>query len=195
MALALGVSVRTVEFHLSKIYAQLGVSSRTEAVLQLGEARFREAATGQLRESTVAADRNSGDNAGASVLRRRSPMKTIAYVLAGIFLTTLVVWILLPRATAPIPTATPAATSTASVATATPTETSTPETSTKEHILDQIRQLAAQYNQAVEAEKKTGRVQYGKDARTGADTFMFTGDSFVRLWNLGISTNDQINQL
>ncbi|RPI89948.1 MAG: DNA-binding response regulator, partial [Chloroflexi bacterium] len=35
IAHALGVSVRAVEFHLSNIYAKLGVSSRTEAALKL----------------------------------------------------------------------------------------------------------------------------------------------------------------
>ncbi len=195
MALALGVSVRTVEFHLSNIYAQLGVSSRTEAVLELSEVRLREAATRELRESTVAADRNSGENAGTSVLRRRSPMKPIAYLLAGILLTTFVIWLLLPRPAASAPTATRAAVSTPSVAAATPSETSTPETATKEHILAQIRQLAAQYDQAVQAEKNNGHVTFGKDPRSGKDNFTFTGDSFVRIYNLFLNVNDQINQL
>ncbi len=38
MALGLGVTHRTVESHLSSIYAKLGVSSRTEAVIRLSEA-------------------------------------------------------------------------------------------------------------------------------------------------------------
>ncbi len=195
MALALGVAVRTVEFHLSNIYAQLGVSSRTEAVLQLGEARFQEAATGELRESTVVAAGESGENGGTSILRRRSRMKTVAYLVAGILLTTLVIWLLLPRPAASAPAATRAVTSTPSVAAATPSGTSTPETATKEHILSQIRQLVARYDQAVQAEKNTGHVTYGTDPRTGKDNFTFTGDSFVRIYNLFLNVNDQINQL
>jgi DNA-binding NarL/FixJ family response regulator len=38
IAQGMGVSVRTVEFHLSNIYSQLDVHSRTEAVINLQEA-------------------------------------------------------------------------------------------------------------------------------------------------------------
>lgn len=37
IALALGITESTVESHLTKIYAKLGVSSRVEAILRLGE--------------------------------------------------------------------------------------------------------------------------------------------------------------
>src|SRR5258706_10667161 len=37
IALALGISDRTVEFHLKKVYDKLQVNSRIEAVLKLGE--------------------------------------------------------------------------------------------------------------------------------------------------------------
>ena len=36
IALALGIAVRTVEFHLKNVYGKLGVSSRIELVLNLG---------------------------------------------------------------------------------------------------------------------------------------------------------------
>src|SRR5271157_5858864 len=42
MAVLLGVSARTIEFHLSNIYKKLKVSSRTEAVLMLSERYPRE---------------------------------------------------------------------------------------------------------------------------------------------------------
>jgi DNA-binding CsgD family transcriptional regulator len=38
IALALGISVRTVEFHLKNIYAKFQVSSRIELILKLGQA-------------------------------------------------------------------------------------------------------------------------------------------------------------
>ena len=37
IALALGVSQSTVEYHLKNVYKKLQVNSRTEAVLQLGK--------------------------------------------------------------------------------------------------------------------------------------------------------------
>src|SRR5688500_16438743 len=51
IAFSLGVSIRTVEFHLRNIFAKLEVGSRVELVLKLGEAS--KGASGNPVESTV----------------------------------------------------------------------------------------------------------------------------------------------
>jgi DNA-binding CsgD family transcriptional regulator len=74
IAQELGIVQRTVEFHLSNIYAELGVTSRTEAALKLSETYLRESTGGELRESTVAGMDESVDNVNTSISTRRSPM-------------------------------------------------------------------------------------------------------------------------
>lgn len=54
IALALGISVRTVEFHLKNIYEKYGVTSRVELVLKLGDTSAR-VEPQKLGETTVAA--------------------------------------------------------------------------------------------------------------------------------------------
>ncbi|NMB89468.1 MAG: hypothetical protein GYA17_14005 [Chloroflexi bacterium] len=44
MAQALGIAARTAEFHLTHIYARLGVASRAEAILALFQRDLRESA-------------------------------------------------------------------------------------------------------------------------------------------------------
>lgn len=60
MAVSLGISEHTVEFHLKNIYTKLAVSSRAEAILKLGKS------TGvfgvNLGESTVAIEGKSANN-------------------------------------------------------------------------------------------------------------------------------------
>jgi DNA-binding CsgD family transcriptional regulator len=46
IALALDIASRTVEFHLGRIYAKLGVASRTEAVIKLSDYHPRESLDG-----------------------------------------------------------------------------------------------------------------------------------------------------
>ena len=52
IALSLGISDRTVEFHLKNVYAKFQVSSRIELILKLGNATGN-AKTGRLGYSTV----------------------------------------------------------------------------------------------------------------------------------------------
>ena len=102
IALALGMSIRAVEFHLSNIYAKLGVASRTEAALKLSEMRLRESTSGELRESTVTGMAETADN-GDKFAQRRILMKKPLIVLGGIglgialILTLLSVFLVLSR--------------------------------------------------------------------------------------------------
>jgi DNA-binding CsgD family transcriptional regulator len=188
IALALGVSVRAIEFHLSHIYSKLGVSSRTEAALKLSDLRLRESAGGELRESTVPERDESDDNNETSISTRRIPVNRPFLVGLGILIATSVFYVgsiyqmAKARASAQevIPTPTSVPTNTLIV----PTETSTPAVSAKEHILEQIRQFAAEYEQAVQAEKVNGEVAFSTDPNTGEEIFLFTGESEKRISDL-----------
>src|SRR5678816_2209663 len=61
IALALGISDRTVEFHLKNVYAKFQVSSRMELVLKLGNTTG-EAIFEKLGRSTVARSREKIEN-------------------------------------------------------------------------------------------------------------------------------------
>ncbi len=98
IAVALGITIRTVEFHLSNIYGKLKVASRTEAVLRLAEIQLREP-TGGLesvysRESTVDIGNAPADNNGKPI-SRRIRMKNWFYIIGGGFLVVVMVVILI----------------------------------------------------------------------------------------------------
>ena len=61
IALALGISDRTVEFHLKNVYAKFEVSSRMELVLKLGNTTGDEISE-KLGHSTVARSREKSEN-------------------------------------------------------------------------------------------------------------------------------------
>jgi DNA-binding CsgD family transcriptional regulator len=88
IALALGISQRTVEFHLSNIYAKLGVSSRTEAALRLNKTGLRESTGTEVRQTTVPPAQESGHNPGTSISRKRIPMNKSFIAGVGVLLIT-----------------------------------------------------------------------------------------------------------
>ena len=92
IALALGVSQNTVEYHLKNIYKKLRVSSRTEAVLRLGKSVGGDALS-KLGESVVDQPGESTENS-RKIISRRIPMKNFIYIVAGSLLVVVLVSVL-----------------------------------------------------------------------------------------------------
>ena len=90
VAAVLNISVRAVEFHLSNIYAKLGVASRTEAVLKLTNTPIRESTDDNLRESVIDGLDTISDN-GRKSITWRSPMKKLLLAICGTLLTTVLI--------------------------------------------------------------------------------------------------------
>jgi DNA-binding CsgD family transcriptional regulator len=196
MAVALNISVRTVEFHLSNIYTKLEVSSRTEAALRLTEIMALRDSTGiDFRESTVSEFGKSSDNKQKIIPKRRLSMKIFFPFL---FLAPLIILVIvglnfqdrsIHNEQIPIdqlqktiqPSVTP-----------NPTQ---PSVSPKEHIMVQIRQAVAEYDRAVQAEKQIGDVDFSIDPDTGEEIFLFKNGSYFEIMNLNAELWDQINQL
>ena len=92
IALELGISSRTAEFHLSNIYTKLEVTSRTEAILKLTKDDLRESAgeatTVGLRESTVDKRAKNADNGAIPLSQRRIPMKNFLPIIGAVLITT-----------------------------------------------------------------------------------------------------------
>lgn len=122
-------------------------------------------------------------------------MKTLAYVLAGLLATTLVILLLVSGSPGAVANAPLRAASTTTPAPATPSVSPTPDTAAKEHILEQIRRSVAEYDKSVQAEKKAGKVEFTKDPLTGDDIFLFKDESYIRIMLLNEQLWQKINQL
>lgn len=169
IALALKLSVRAVEFHLSNLYAKLGVSSRTEAVLQLSA--LRESTSRDLRTSTASKPGHPGENGEKSISHRRPRMKKLIPLLIGTtLLFSALVWALLRPALSSPPSV---------LSSASPSAPSSASPSASQTLLTQIERLAAEYEQAVQAEKRIGQVEIVSE-----EVFFFKEQSYERISEL-----------
>jgi DNA-binding CsgD family transcriptional regulator len=202
IALALGISVRTVEFHLSHIYARLGVASRTEAVLKWSEPDLRESTAlsvgAELRESAVDDSGKLRENGSNPFWRRKYPLKNLLYFVSGLLLTTIMVVTLLfvnHTGESPQIAVVLTATSTPIIIAVAPSTTPVPILSAREKILNEMQTLIDAYNQQVALEKENGTVAGSLDPVTDEELFQFSGESYEKIAKLYETLNEQLKPL
>lgn len=207
IALTLGISVRTVEFHLTHIFEKVGVSSRAEAIVKLSEPYLWKSAGElkkvELRETTVDFQNDPPQTEGKPFGSRwRRSMKTIFFAGISLVAILLIILLTLQPVNRPQNEPTPlalsgqnqndtAATSTPSLPTATPSPTLSP----RDLNLVEVRRLAADYDQAVKTELQKDKVEVRRDAQSGKELFLFTGDSKEKILILYDDLNSRLQTL
>ncbi len=197
IAHALGISTRTVEFHLGNIYIKLNVKSRSEAILDLSSKKLWES-TGSVKgvdlgENTVESNRQEVQNRGKSFFSKWRPsLKKQIYLGTGLFVVVMLIILYTLSQNIDIPTkeqsnATITQSNLALSDTPTPgiaTPVPSPTLTAREQILARIYSLAADYDQAVTSEMQTGEVATNTDPQTGQEVIRFAGKSMETISKL-----------
>ena len=207
IAFALGISKRTVEFHLGNIYDRLQVTSRSEAIIKLTNKLTGVGATEskrtELRQTTVESEARSAQNQKKNPeFMRRFPLKKYRFLFAGlaVFLIAAILLFVAPLRNGirnqiahwlnPLPYSS----SSISIIVA-PVEQSTATLTPREQIVAEERQLAAEYDGAVKAEMKIGTVKTNTDLGSGKEVIRFTGDSAEKIAKLYDTLNGKLFDL
>ncbi len=207
IAFALGISKRTVEFHLGNIYAGLNVASRSEAIIKLTSTRpgisSEEPQDPELRQTTVESEARSVQNQKKNPeFMRRFPLKKYRFLftglavllIAGILLLVTPLRIGIRNQIAHWLNPTPYSSSSIST-NAAPLDQPTATLMPREQIVAEERQLAVEYDEAVKAEIQSGSVEISTDPGSGKEVIHFTGDSSEKIAKLYDAFSERLTSL